>query len=305
MSRIRFENSPSINTPINAENLNKLNNVVISPSEPTTGEEIWLQKSNNLLKFEDFTTTVNGITFSMKNQILTISGTATAYTQGGYIPIKKTLEETETLTVEVDGSGVTPMVAYSFNGQYTYLNLTTVELKQDTYINQIYFIISEGTTVNATVKLQLEKGSGYSGWQPYIEKKIYTKNDNGAYEELINTSAINSLIPQIKVLTPNYEYLYEDFQYSCVQIGKVVFLNIGVLALRQAVSNGELLVSGLPPALGGYVGALHGHCGSVGHSIRCVINADGTLKVHWGGTTSIGDAANKQFAGTFIYITTD
>jgi hypothetical protein len=46
MTRIRFEDLPSTNTPRNAENLNKLNNVVISPTEPTTGEEVWIQKTD-------------------------------------------------------------------------------------------------------------------------------------------------------------------------------------------------------------------------------------------------------------------
>jgi hypothetical protein len=46
MTRIRFEDLPSRNTPRNAENLNKLNNVVISPTEPTTGEEVWLDDTN-------------------------------------------------------------------------------------------------------------------------------------------------------------------------------------------------------------------------------------------------------------------
>lgn len=46
MTRIRFEDLPSTNTPRNAENLNKLNNVVISPTEPTTGEEVWIDNAN-------------------------------------------------------------------------------------------------------------------------------------------------------------------------------------------------------------------------------------------------------------------
>ena len=49
MTRIRFEDLPSTNTPRNAENLNKLNNVVISPTEPTTGEEVWIDNSNKIL----------------------------------------------------------------------------------------------------------------------------------------------------------------------------------------------------------------------------------------------------------------
>jgi hypothetical protein len=46
MTRIKFENSPSTNTPINAENLNKLNNVIVSSKEPTTGEEVWIDNVN-------------------------------------------------------------------------------------------------------------------------------------------------------------------------------------------------------------------------------------------------------------------
>lgn len=46
MTRIRFEDLPSTNTPINAENLNKLNNVIVSSKEPTTGEEVWIDNVN-------------------------------------------------------------------------------------------------------------------------------------------------------------------------------------------------------------------------------------------------------------------
>ena len=62
MTRIRFEDLPSTNTPRNAENLNKLNNVVISPTEPTTGEEVWIDNTNKKIHtkndngvYEEFT----------------------------------------------------------------------------------------------------------------------------------------------------------------------------------------------------------------------------------------------------------
>ena len=59
MTRIKFENSPSTKTPINAKNLDKLNNVVISTTEPTTGEEVWIQASDNLKKI--FVKNDNGV----------------------------------------------------------------------------------------------------------------------------------------------------------------------------------------------------------------------------------------------------
>lgn len=57
MTRIRFENLPSTNTPRNAENLNKLNNVVISSTEPTTGEEVWIDNTNKKI----YTKNDNGV----------------------------------------------------------------------------------------------------------------------------------------------------------------------------------------------------------------------------------------------------
>lgn len=57
MTRIRFEDLPSTNTPRNSENLNKLNNVIISPTEPTTGEEVWIDDSHKKL----YTKNDNGV----------------------------------------------------------------------------------------------------------------------------------------------------------------------------------------------------------------------------------------------------
>lgn len=57
MTRIRFEDLPSTNTPRNAENLNKLNNVVISPTTPTTGEEVWIDNTNKKI----YTKNDNGV----------------------------------------------------------------------------------------------------------------------------------------------------------------------------------------------------------------------------------------------------
>ena len=66
MTRIRFEDLPSTNTPRNAENLNKLNNVVISSTEPTTGEEVWIDNINK--KF--YTKNDNGVYEEFDNSIV-------------------------------------------------------------------------------------------------------------------------------------------------------------------------------------------------------------------------------------------
>ena len=166
----------------------KLNKVVVSPTEPTTGEDVWIKRSSNILKFDDFTETVNGITFTMKDQVLHVEGTATAYTQSCYITVDLTLEEAMTLTVDWDDDNLIPKAAYTYEGTSYYPNLYSQELEPGTYLNKLYFIIANGATVNTDVRFQLERGRGFSGWQPVMEKAILVKNDNGEYEDLIKKS---------------------------------------------------------------------------------------------------------------------
>ena len=74
MTRIKFENSPSTNTPINAENLNKLNNVIVSSKEPTTGEEVWIDNVNKKIHtktdngYEEFYNEENREVYSTSEQ---------------------------------------------------------------------------------------------------------------------------------------------------------------------------------------------------------------------------------------------
>lgn len=166
----------------------KLRNVVVSPTEPTTGEDVWIKRSSNILKFDNFEKTVNGVTFTMKDQVLHVEGTATAYTQECYLPINLTLEEAMTLTVDWNDDNLVPKAAYTYNGTSYYPNIYSQELEPDTHLNQLYFIIASGATVNTDVRFQLEKGRGFSGWQPVMEKAILVKNDNDVYEDLIKKS---------------------------------------------------------------------------------------------------------------------
>jgi hypothetical protein len=166
----------------------KLNKVVVSPTEPSTGEDVWIKRSSNILKFDDFEKTVNGVTFTMKDQVLHVEGTATAYTQECYLPINLTLEEAMTLTVDWNDDNLVPKASYTYNGTSYYPNLYSQELEPGTYLNQLYFIIASGATVNTDVRFQLERGRGFSGWQPVMEKAILVKNDNDVYEDLIKKS---------------------------------------------------------------------------------------------------------------------
>lgn len=170
MTRIRFEDLPSTNTPRNAENLNKLNNVVISSTEPTTGEEVWMQKGKNLFN-------KNSVVVGYLNEDGSIYPEL-SYSTSDFIPVtpNTTYYKTKTDSVrskfydknknpltnnynDLDGSGdfafTTPENAY-------YLRVSMVAEYVDT--------------------LQIEQGSTGTTYEPYT-RKIYTKNDNGGYEK--------------------------------------------------------------------------------------------------------------------------
>ena len=153
MTRIRFENSPSTKTPINADNLNKLNNVIISSTEPTTGEEVWIQKSadkkiyvKNNGVYEEFSKgeedtgwvtleLLNGCTHKewnplkarMKNGIVTIMGmvdvpSATWDKQIAVIPeMFRPCEEINAICRGAGGFDRGYIVAFNKDGRLSYL----------------------------------------------------------------------------------------------------------------------------------------------------------------------------------------
>lgn len=187
MTRIRFEDLPSTNTPRNAENLNKLNNVVISPTKPTTGEEVWLQKGKNLFdkdnvnytkwlsdEGEPYTANEGDIVTSfidvLPNTNYTISGLVAAQwlIVCGY-DINKNF--VSLLLPSTGSSGISWTINVPSNVAYIRCGFS-------------------GFNSSATV-IQIEEGITATPYEPFT-RKIYTKNDNGVYEEFYNDiSGIN------------------------------------------------------------------------------------------------------------------
>lgn len=188
MTKIRFEDLPSTNTPINAENLNKLNNVIVSSEEPTTGEEVWLEKGKNLIDIS-----------SLSNGYVTADGTLSSVVTYGerksnYIKVEPnttyTFKAFETTNKYPDWYGI---------GEYTLDKQFIKRLAQSTENQYITFTTSETTryiVLSATyladvTKVQLEKGSVATEYEPYT-RKIHTKTDNG-YEEFYNEEEHNKV----------------------------------------------------------------------------------------------------------------
>lgn len=191
MSRIRFEDLPSTNTPINAENLNKLNNVVISPTEPTTGEEVWLKNTKNLLnEKQGFTNEYigeNGGIYHGDNNALFRD----------YIPVFAN----EQYTLSANTSMRNLAISF-FAGNFTFISRNaqnnvqsiTVTIPTNAKYIRISVNYNDVTTMTQAIinslNLQLEKNSTATSYEPYVEKEIYSKNENGAYESFMNTNTI-------------------------------------------------------------------------------------------------------------------
>ena len=215
MSRIRFEDT----TPINKGNLNKLNNVVISPTETTTGEEVWIQKGKNLCNITSVTpyNYGSGLPTSITDKItinsfdknnINFKVNANAYIYALTNIIK--LEPNTTYTLSYDrtntnysGSNSRCYILNYDNG--TYSTNGSVLVGNGTSITRTFTTNSTGAIAiawgfsndgnGATVdisNIQLEQGSSKTTYEPYIDKKIYTKNDNGVYEEFYNETNLEN-----------------------------------------------------------------------------------------------------------------
>ena len=181
MTRIRFEDLPSTNTPRNAENLNKLNNVVISPTEPTTGEEVWIQKGDNLL---------SGI---IEGYTLDGNGGVTAY-NGAYV--------TKFIEVQPNTSYISSGFTNTYKEWYdeNFTKISNVTDNPAISPSNAKYLRMNGT--GSTGNLQIKQGETATSYEQYIDKKIYTKNNNGVYENFYDeTNLQNYSISEQKIGT--------------------------------------------------------------------------------------------------------
>ena len=177
--------------------------VVISSTEPTTGEEVWIQNTKNLFNINgDYASVVGSPTISDNSIILPESdGNA------GYTKFLKKIEISGPITISFDvsnsdGYARLLLIPLDINGNvitnltidgYTYLDVYKGYYKNHTNGNyelvlnfpenvkyfQLGFVHTFGTFAN----VQIEQGEIATEYEKYVNKKIYIKNDNGVYEE--------------------------------------------------------------------------------------------------------------------------
>lgn len=208
-SELHTHSNKTVLDSITQDNVDKWNagsrNVVLSPSEPTMGEEIWFQKSVNLFNKETVDTSgyiqEDGTIYIRSNYSITDYIKVTSgqqYTYSGFIinignnvyhayyDENKNLVSTFARTRPLSGTITIPEgVSYVKFSLYFYTGDSDDEI--DTF--------------------QFEKGSTVSEYQPYVDgEKIYTKTNDGYEEFLVGTdnSSGGGIIEESDPTVPDY-----------------------------------------------------------------------------------------------------
>lgn len=179
MSDMYFKSLPDKSTPLTPENLNKLNDIKVSPTEPTTGEKVWIKHKENLFDGNIVTgslTTAGGVD----------SNNANVKTSANYIEVKPN-------TTYIFSEVINRICSYK-SDQTIIERSSSYEITQFTTDANTHFVkFDMGNTVNHSA-LMLQEGT------QIILPAIYTKNNANSYEKLIrdNDVAVSPVQPSIE-----------------------------------------------------------------------------------------------------------
>lgn len=150
--------------------------------------------SNNLLSIPDFTKTTNGITVTVSEGTITVTGTGTAATEF-YIPINALNLAPGNYVLNAFSNGISPSscslrlindspsTANSFGGTYVTLsNDTTVSISAALTVNKsynyLYFYITSGVAMNFSINMSLESDAA---------QEVSVRNNGNIYSKPIMT----------------------------------------------------------------------------------------------------------------------
>ncbi len=166
------------------------NEVVVSPTQPTTNEKVWIQYSKNRINPNNKHNTSASYDFTNDTYKLTSAGSI-------YLLCKLVVGKTYTLSYK-NNNGFVSIRASDYNNGGSWLEYGrstttdgTITFTATTDTVVVQFI--NGTANSSTVqKVQLEEGSNETEYKSYTEKAIYVKNDNGVYEEILDVEKVNA-----------------------------------------------------------------------------------------------------------------
>ena len=296
-----FEDLPSTNTPITAENLNQIKDklLVVSVTEPAGDdrEKIWIQHSKN--KFNKNASDIVDSTF-----INVQTGSTQAndnYISTGFIEIEPNKE----YTMSGNYATVTNPSYCFYDASKTFISGLTLKNSDLTFTtpeNAAYIRLSILKTSKDTA--QLERGTKATEHAEYVESKIYVKNDNGVYEEFISENRIEDMINKSMEVKKINIVLSNDFSkgvINCFRSGKIVLVEVSDVQIKENKTEWTtILATGLPKTVGYSGGWIKG---VLLHNIGNIqLSSDGELMVcERTGTQK----ATSIYNGQLVYMTID
>lgn len=265
LNRIANEHNES---EVNTYSTQYLNNKLVcaSPYQPEDGEEVWIQTSKNLFNING-NVNISGAGGG-QTSLNTVSGNVLTSNVNTYsthnVGQKFTNLKGKTFTVSAkiisNGTGTGGYTGiYDNNTLKTSLTVQAGETVTLTYTGTtdnivVGFATASGEGAQFT-NIQVEIGNTATDYEPYVEKKIYTKNDNG-YEEFYNGEEDNysqeerrigtwlngkPLYQKTMVITikdgitstqfnldiPNIDYIYIDSGNSSIKFKDMSFVQLG------------------------------------------------------------------------------
>lgn len=169
----------------------KKHGVKISPIEPTTSEAIWFKKGKNLYSggLVNETISAEGVISYSSNRLRTVK----------YIPVHSSSTYTiscattdfRTYVFEYDANkNFIRRIGTSWNNMpYTCTLGSTTK-----YILVIFEKFGDNITPMSVSDLQIEQNSTATTYEPYVEKEILVKNNNGVYEKFYNENDVKKEI---------------------------------------------------------------------------------------------------------------
>lgn len=210
MSDMYFQNLPSTSTPIMAENLNKLNDIKVSSTQPSTGEKAWFKSGKNLFNKDDI---ISGYRLGSDGNPFADS----SYSVSDYIPVNSSTAYVANWTVST-----TDAVCY-YTKSKAFISRNTSTSAFTTPSNCKWIRVSRVTSSINTA--QVEQGTTATSYEEYTEKEIYIKNNNSVYEKFTNKIepktiwqgnlyTTNSYIDLNKALENNKLYIFTFYGLS-------------------------------------------------------------------------------------------
>lgn len=237
MQKIEFKNLPSTDTPITAENLNAIqsnieneindSSVVVSATEPTTDrKKIWIQKGKNLFD-KNNANILNAATSGDTGKIVANNNKMRLV----YIPCKpNTIYTSQKIQGQNNNLSYTkelPQIGTEFYGRVlnstgTTCTITTGADAKFLVLVLINLKIETSLTLQQVLNsIQIEQNSVATEYEPYVEPKIYIKNDNDVYEEFT-----------------------KDVKYERIELSDFITLNTGFSILYDRIFKHENHYSG-------------------------------------------------------------